>query len=228
MGVKVRNTTVNGGLSGRDKGINKTFAYRNGKSYSSMKQYTAPTNPQTAFQNAVRVVFALFSSGWSSLSEAGRNAWDAAAKNITGENQFGTTQVTGKMFYVGANIALTSADRETTEVPLQMANEAKVDTATLQYDAPDMNFSGVFDSTSEKNTLQLRCSSPVSAGSSKGKKKIILWNVICDSNFSTDVSFNYQSRFGSIPIGSKVFWDIRQISEGGGIVTVAKGYFIGE
>ena len=45
MGVKMRNTIANGGMTGRDKGIERVFAYRQGNSYSSVKAFTKPSNP---------------------------------------------------------------------------------------------------------------------------------------------------------------------------------------
>lgn len=53
------------------------------RSGSVLRRRAIPTNPQTALQTAVRAILTTISQMWKTLTDAQRDAWDAAGQAIT-------------------------------------------------------------------------------------------------------------------------------------------------
>jgi hypothetical protein len=107
--LKVRNTTVNGGMSGLDNGTNKVFRYREGKNYSSAGNRVIPRNPNSDAQRVVRSGFSQMSALWSSLTDVERDSWDKGTHVRAWQNSDGfggLTSLTGKALFVGVNTRL--------------------------------------------------------------------------------------------------------------------------
>ena len=225
--VKVRNTTVNGGMTGRDKSINKVFAFRNGKSYSQMKRYGASSSPATEAQQSVRDVFSQTSVGWSILDEIDRNAWNAEAPNWVNTNVFGTKKQSGKNLYTGCNIALTQAGHDIISAPDAKNIDAFPSEADLVYvTATDIQLQVPFLSTSTTNTCQLRMSKPQSQGTDVCDKNVIIANYPCTVDLFVNIFPAYSAKYGTPPTDTKLFYDIRLVSKGGNNVSYAKGWVL--
>lgn len=225
--VKVRNTTVNGGMTGRDKSINKVFAYRNGKSYSQMKRYGASSSPASIAQQAVRDIFSQTSVNWSNLDQTERNAWNAEAPNWVNTNVFGTKKQSGKNLYTGCNIAISQAGKDLINEPAQKNIDAFPSEAYLEaISALNIELNVPFLSTSVTNVCQLRMSKPQSPGTDVCEKFAIIGNYDTTADIAVNIFAAYESKYGTPAPGEKLFYDIRLVSQGGNNVSYTKGYIV--
>lgn len=217
---KMRNTVINGGMTGRDKGINRVFAYRNGKSYSQVKAFTNPSNPQTVAQQLIRSRFTLQSIGWSSLTDEQRKNWNEAVIGIDFTDQFGKKSVTGKAYNAGANIALTAADLPNIVVPSSRNFIAEIGSTSVTCVAGVLTWNVQFDANSAVNAVQLSISSQKSAGTSKVSKLTIISNAKCVADLARDITADYVLKYGALVAGQKIFFSTSLISQGGNKVVV--------
>lgn len=213
--VKVRNTTVNGGMTGRDKTINKVFAYRDGKSYSQMKRFGTGSAIATPSQQLIRDTFSQTSIGWSNLSESDREAWNNAAPDWINTNVFGNKSQSGKNLYTGANVALVGAGRDIISEPLRKNLIASPEEASVIWSAGVLTAIVPFFVTEDTDTCQIRVSKQKTAGTSKNSQYVTLVNVNCGANITQDLSTPYQAKYGDFVSGSKIFVEIRLVSAGG-------------
>ena len=218
--AKMRNTVVNGGMTGRDKGINRVFAFRNGKSYSQVKAFTKPSNPQTVAQQAIRSRFTLQAIGWSSLTDGQRKDWNEAVVGIDFTDQFGKTSVSGKAYNAGANIALSAANLPNIEVPGARNFVAEIGSTSVTCVAGVLTWNVEFDANSAVNAVQLSISSQKSPGTSKVNKLTILMNVKCIADLARDITPEYELKYGPLVAGQKIFFSTSLISQGGNKVVV--------
>ena len=218
--AKMRNTVVNGGMTGRDRGINRVFAYKNGKSYSQVKAFTKPSNPQSAAQQAIRSRFTLQAVGWSNLTDEQRKAWDEAVIGIDFTDQFGKTSVSGKAYNAGANIVLSAAELPTITTPGARNFKATVDSAAVTCVAGVLSWNVDFSGTSAVDAVQLAISGQKSAGTSKVGKLTIMLSRDCTADVARDITADYVAKYGALIAGQKIFFSISLISQGGNKVVV--------
>ena len=82
-----------------------TFSHNRGGSY--VKRRATPTNPNTLAQTDIRGILATLSSGWSSVDETDRLAWDNwAAANPTTDSLGNEINWSGHQAYIGLNSRL--------------------------------------------------------------------------------------------------------------------------
>lgn len=218
--AKMRNTVVNGGMTGRDRGINRVFAYKNGKSYSQVKAFTKPSNPQSAAQQAIRSRFTLQAVGWSNLTDEQRKAWDEAVIGVDFSDQFGKTSVSGKAYNAGANIALSAAELPTIDSPGARNFKAVINSTAVKCVAGVLSWDVEFSETSIVDAVQLAISGQKSAGTSKVGKLTIMMNRGCDIDVVRDITADYVAKYGALIAGQKIFFSTSLISQGGNKVVV--------
>ena len=218
--AKMRNTVVNGGMTGRDKGINRVFAYKNGKSYSQVKAFTKPSNPQSAAQQAIRSRFTLQAVGWSGLTDDQRKAWNEAVIGIDFTDQFGKTSVSGKAYNAGANIALSAAGLPTIINPGARDFKAKIGSVSVTCEAGALRWNVEFSGTSAVDAVQLAISGQKSAGTSKVGKLTIMSNSVCAADVNGNITAEYVAKYGALIAGQKIFFSTSLISQGGNKVVV--------
>lgn len=215
--VRVRNTTVNGGMTGRDKTISKVFAFRDGNSYSSMKTFTKPANPQSELQNVVRQAFTQSASGWSGLTQNQRDAWEADAPNWLNTGVFGIKKMSGQNLYIGCNVALAVAGLNAIDVPGSKDIIGAINVLSLELDGADIRLTGMFTGSSNTNAIEVAVSSPKSLGSSKVTKLTVLSTYRMGADLDEVINADYIAKYGSIPAGKKIFYELRYVSAGGNV-----------
>lgn len=62
---------------------------------------TAPVQPNTTFQSAIKSAFAGSANSWKQLTDEERILWDSYAKTVTFSGPFGNYQVPGRQVYAG-------------------------------------------------------------------------------------------------------------------------------
>lgn len=217
-GVRVRNTTVNGGMTGKDETISKVFQHKQGQSFSTMKRFNPAGNPNTYAQRLVRDTFAQTSAGWSGLTENQRNLWNASAPDWATTGVFGSKQQSGKNLYTGCNIALAVAQSNPILEPGNKSILSDVDTIGITLNATTFTMNVGVNSFVSDEVIQVCVSPQLSAGTSKNDKYVVLYNVGIDVAGIEDLKSAYQARFGTLVAGRKVFVKVNLISQGGNVV----------
>ena len=226
-GVKIRNTSVNGGMTGRDQTIDKVFAHKGGTTYSTMKTYAPAGNPNTPAQQLVRDTFAQTSAGWSALTQGERDLWNTDAPNWTGTNIFGSTKPSGKNLYTGCNVALISAGRAVINVPSNKEISSVLSNEGLVL-APGNNLVFNFDMANPQTgeTCQLHVSPQLSAGTNSNSKYVILDNEDAVATSSIVVTPLYTAKYGALQANKKIFYKIKMVSLGGNVTQVSQGVLL--
>lgn len=221
-GVRVRNTVVNGGMTGRDENLGKVFAHKVGSSFSTMKKYVSAGNPNTEAQQLVRATFALTSAGWSALTEAQRDLWNAVAPDWANTGIFGNKSQSGKNLYTGCNIALAMASLDAIVEPSEKTLKASITSLTVE---PTLQVSFEVENETKDNALQIALSAPLSVGTSVVQKVSIFQNVSLESGANLDMKAAYLLKYGAGAVGSKVGYEIRSVSKGGNVSLLQSGIF---
>jgi hypothetical protein len=217
MKAKMRNTIVNGGMSGTDSGINRIFAYRNGKSYSQVRKRVTQRASNTELQQQVRNAFANSSQSWSQLTEEERTAYNLAAPSFQGTDQFGTTTPSGKNLRTATVIVLDVAGMDATTIAPSTTLLGDIASSNLETNG---QFTVDYDCTNENPSerLQIAISKPLSAGTyAKAKTKLLKTLAFTIGAHSVDVASEYEALYG--PLANlntkKVSWEIYHVSEFG-------------
>lgn len=99
-----------GKLGGHVASKNRAGAY--------FRTKVTPVNPQTSYQTAVRALFASLSQAWRSLTEAQRDAWNAAVINFQKTDIFGDLKnPTGINLFVRLNTNIVNAGGTQIDLP---------------------------------------------------------------------------------------------------------------
>lgn len=92
--------------------------YSKNKYGSYVRTKVTPVNPQTTYQQEVRSFFANQSQAWRALTQAQRDAWNAAAPDFTRTNIFGdNVPLSGFNLYMRLNLNIIAAGGSTIDVP---------------------------------------------------------------------------------------------------------------
>lgn len=222
----MRNTIANGGMTGKDATINKVFSHREGNTYSTAKRFTKAGNPNSAQQTLVRDTFAQTSAGWSNLTEVERVLWNNAAPDWVNTGIFGAKKQSGKNLFTGCNIALALAGLDAITTPGSKQMQATLGSTALVFAGGLLSLDIEFDTTSNRNAVELCVSSQQSAGTSVNNKKVILANYSCDVDISSNVLAIYTAKFGVPVPGKKMFWEVKQVSQGGNVINITSGVIV--
>ena len=226
MGVKMRNTIANGGMTGRDKGIERVFAYRQGNSYSSVKAFTKPSNPQSVLQNTVRNTFSQKAAQWSSLTQNQRDAWENEAPNWYNTGIFGIKKMSGQNLFIGVNVALAVAGLDLIDVPGNREFVSVIEVLNLTLDTGVLQLVGTMSNVTNSEVIQVAVTAPKSLGTSKNQKLTVLANYNVQTSLNANITSNYIAKYGSIPAGKKIFYEIRYVSAGGNVSGWSFGYLL--
>lgn len=212
--VKMRNTIANGGMTGTDEGINRIFAYRQGKTYSQVKKRVKQKASNTESQQLVRNAFTQSSQEWSHLTQGERDAYNVAAPNFANTDQFGTTAPSGKNLKTATAIVLATAGMPPSNVApstnfTSIIASSNVETngqITLDYDCDFV--------LNPFERLQVAMSKPVSAGTSVTQKTTILKTcmILADGQSSVNLLNEFQQKYGAIVDGTKSTWEVFHIT----------------
>ena len=92
--------------------------FTKGRSGAVARNKVTPVNPRTSRQSAVRAALGALSQAWRTLTQAQRDAWNAAVSSFSKTNIFGdTVNPTGKNLYVGLNTNLEKVSASAIAVP---------------------------------------------------------------------------------------------------------------
>jgi len=193
-------------VDGRGKIGGHVFSKNRGGSY--MRTKVTPTNPQTIHQAAVRNRLTQFSQGWRGLTQAQRDAWNAAVGNFAKTDVFGDIkQPTGLNLFVKLNSNLDLIGVAAILLP-PLPSEVE---AVLTISAASAVTGSVFDVAYTPTpvpvgtTFVLEATAQVSPGKNFLKNEFrVLTTIAAASTSPEDIAAAYVARFGSLIEGQKV------------------------
>ena len=192
------------------------YVSQNGRYGQISRALVIPTNPRTTAQLLVRSFLASFASKWATLTQAQRNAWIAAAKQRQSKPRLGQSgPLTGIQLYTKINCSLLIIGGDEVSAPpaapafgllpvsgLTITNAAGVITLKLT------------TTGSPADGTMLRGAPPCSQGRNSAPEVVFLGTLDSPVNNAVDISTTYKAKYGSPPVGKKVFVRVNQNIDG--------------
>ena len=194
-------------IDGRGK-IGGHVASKN-KGGAYLRTKVSPVNPQSSYQLSVRNRFTGLAQGWRGLTQAQRDAWNAAVSDYQTTDIFGDLRTpSGLNLYQRLNNnLLTIGESAVTTPPLPSTVQAVVLSAIAVAEGAG-TFTGTYAPAIDADTLvKVFATAPQSAGKSFVKSEYRLIEVIATADASPyDLSTSYEAKFGSVGVeGQKIF-----------------------
>ena len=190
------------------------------RSGATLRTKVTPTNPRSTAQQSARALLGLLSAQWRTLTEAQREAWNAAVPNWSKTNIFGDSyNNSGKNLFVRLNTNLSVVFAT---VVLSPPLPGEVLTPFMQPNTLSAT-SVILDiaNSDAGQRLEFWATAPLSAGISNfdGKYRIVTAG-ITHSSGSQDLTAAYDAKFGAPIVGQKVSFKIVAVNITTGQVTV--------
>lgn len=193
----------------------QVFAKNRGGSYIRTK--TTPLNPQTSAQMGVRGVFASISSGWSSLTEAGRQSFNNLVADYARTDVFGDTRnPSGKSLYqrLNQNLAISGQAQITACVLPSAVPFADFTEVILNYATDTVQLTTAGDTTGSQ--VVVWATPPLTAGTKFVKNKLRQIAVVAgDDALVANVFDEYVAKFGAFSNTDNIYFAVRVINANG-------------
>jgi hypothetical protein len=192
--------------------------FTKGRSGAVARNKVTPVNRRSSYQTEARNRLTTFSQAWRELTQAQRDAWNAAVGDFSKTNVFGdTVNPTGKNLYVSLNsnldlVGVSSID--TPPSPAEIPAMTSV-TPTMANGAGTASLAFGPSPVPADTAFLIRASAGLSAGREfiSSQLKFIGFLDAADTT-PEDLATIYQARFGSIPSGgTKVFVEVVGINK---------------
>ena len=175
---------------------------------SYLRTKVTPTNPNTAAQISVRGLFTSFSQGWRGLTQAQRDAWNAAVTDYSRTDIFGDIRnPSGHNLYQRLNNVLATVGVAAMDTPPLPSAVSSVIIGTVTATVGSASLSIAFAPTVPADTAVIvYATAPMSAGKSFVKSEYRITHVLDAAATSPDNALaDYVAKFGSLgSIGQKI------------------------
>lgn len=184
---------------------------------ASTRTKVTPSNPRTASQQANRSLLALFSVGWSALTDAMRASWNGAVDSWTKTNIFGdNVKPSGKNLYTALNKNLASIGLASIDVAPEKVELPLLGLTWVDVNIGDEEITLSTEAIPAGTYVVVGATPPLSAGTSftKGKFRRIYYangNVVT----ATDIYSAYVAKFGAISENSNIYFEVKLIASNG-------------
>lgn len=208
-----------GATDGRGK-INGHVASKN-RAGAYARTKVTPVNPQTSFQLTARNTLTTFSQGWRALTQAQRDAWDAAVPDFARTDIFGDLRnPTGKNLYTRLNTNLQNIGATLiTDPPLPSGAGSVVAGTLIITNGGAKSIAHTGDTVGY--TIQVWATPGMSPGKSFFKNDYRLLTTFVGGAASPAViTTAYNARFGQPAIGTKVAVKLVSVNDSTGEVSV--------
>jgi hypothetical protein len=207
---------MRGKINGSVHSRNRAGAY--------MRNKVTPVNPSTTFQTNVRNRLAARSQAWRGLSQAQRNAWNAAVGNFKKTNVFGQLRTpSGINLYSRLNLNLINiGEAAITDPPLPVAVDSFTSLA-LAASVGGGTITATFTPViAADHKVIMETTEPLSPGINFVKSQYRQIGILDNAATSPyDLATEYQTKFGSFPAeGSKIFLRLTQVELSTGIPSI--------
>ena len=197
-----------------------TTASRN-RQGSYFKNKPNPTNPNTAAQQAARAILTAFAQAWRSLTQNQRDSWTAAAPNFVGTIVFGNpTSPTGNNLYTRLNSVLASVGLSgisVPPVPVAVPN-AELNNIVIAIGAGSYDI--YYTDPTASFTTQVWATAPKSAGVNNPSGSYRQIDAVTGGGtFPYDFGPSYEAKFGTPPVGTKVFIQLVNVHNASGQIS---------
>jgi hypothetical protein len=192
-------------VEGRGKIGGHVGARNRGGSYLRVK--VSPVNPQTVRQQEVRAQMTAFTQAWRGLTQAQRDAWNAAVDDFSSTDVFGDIrQPTGLNLYTLLNINLQNSGQAAITSPPNPAAVQSYLATGLTITVGTTTMEVAFTGTSAADDIHIWATPGVSPGVEFVKNKYRFIGSVAGVTASPeDIWALYVARFGAPTVGSKVF-----------------------
>tara|TARA_R110000868_G_C10961756_1_gene768601 strand:+ start:4850 stop:5533 length:684 start_codon:yes stop_codon:yes gene_type:complete len=186
-----------------------------GRSGAVIRNKVTPTNPNTARQSAVRAVLTQFSQGWKALTQAQRDAWNAAVGSFTRTNIFGSTySPSGKNLYTALNTNLTKVGYTAITIPPIPSATVAPGIEDFVLNVGDETLTFLVNEGSASQKLFVQASPPVSPGITNISSKLRLIKVTTQvAATDVDIWAEYVAAYGTPTAGTKIFIKVTAIKD---------------
>jgi hypothetical protein len=187
------------------------------RSGNYLRTKVTPVNPQTSYQQAQRAALGTLSSGWSGLTDAQRNAWNAAVDDFQKTDIFGDLKSpSGKNLYTGLNRNLLNAGQSIIDTPPSPATIPNVVIDSAEYSTAGGTLNIDTTGVASGAFVQVWATPALSAGTSFVKNRLRLLETVAGGSDATiDAATSYEARFGTPVSGQNYYVGIRVINAGG-------------
>lgn len=190
-----------GKIGGHVASSNKGGAY--------MRTKSTPTNPQTSSQGGVRAIFGSLAQAWRSLTQAQRDAWNAAVSDYKRTDIFGDLRTpSGINLYQRLNNVLLQIGEAALTTPPLPSEVPNVYATNLTYTvgAPSLSLA-ISETVPADTAVMIFATAPKSAGVNFVKSDFRLI-AIADAADTSPVNIlsAYKAKFGNVgSVGQKIF-----------------------
>lgn len=191
---------LRGKLGGHVASKNRSGAY--------FRTKVTPVNPQTSSQVNARAIFTNFSQGWRALTEAQRDAWNAAVVNFTGTDVFGDIKnPSGINLFVRLNSILDHAGAASLTLPPALTSSPEFVTFTAVAAEGAQSFSIGFAPTPVPANVayKVEATAQVSQGKNflKNQFRTVQYFPAADAT-PTSIATAYIAKFGALIQDQKI------------------------
>lgn len=190
----------------RGKVNGTVFSKNRGGAYARTK--VTPNNPQTSAQNLVRSRLTGLSQAWRGLSQAARDAWNAAVGSFPRNNVFGDSKIlSGHQLYVGLNSQLEAAGASTIGTPPVPVGAPAITALSGAAAAGAGTFTAAFapDPVPANSALIIEATEQVSPGKANLNSLYRQIQVEAAATASpADLATAYIAKFGTLVEGQKI------------------------
>lgn len=193
----------------------QVFSKNNAGSYVRTK--VTPSNPQTSYQSSARALFGSISAGWSGLSQAVRDSFNAAVSDWATTDVFGDLRnPTGKNLFQRLNNQAQSAGlAAVVTVPAKATLPTDVvSAATIAVGAGTLTLTGA--NTDASTQIMLYATPVLTAGTKFVKNRLRnITNFAGDSAVPLDEYTAYTAKFGAPAANDNVYIGVKYVLSSG-------------
>ena len=203
-------------VEGRGKLGGHVLSRNRGGAYARTK--VTPVNPSTSYQQGARNRLAARAQGWRGLTQAQRDAWNAAVSDFARTDIFGDIRnPSGQNLFVLINVNLVNSGLATVSVPPVamatppiVATSATIAVGTTQF---DVAFTGAGLVT---DAIHIWATDGLSPGISYAKNRLrFIGSVAGNTASPEDIWALYVARFGVPTVGQKVIVQLVGVASNG-------------
>lgn len=190
------------------------FSRNRGGAYVRTK--VTPTNPQTADQVAQRARLASFAQAWRALTESARLAWNGVVSQWSSTDIFGDIKnPTGSALHTRLNMNIDLAGGVPITVPPSPTGIATPSVISAVAETTPLALTVDFEPAVVPAGLALvvEATPPMSQGIYNANNQFRIIAVLPAASASgASILSQYTAKFGSLPLGQKIFFRLKFIS----------------
>ena len=218
--MKVKYSALVSQMSGKLNG--SVASFNRGGAY--LRNKVTPVNPQTTFQQANRNKLTSFSQQWSALTDAERLSWNNSVTAWAKTDIFGDVRnPSGINLFVKINVRLATAGQAVLTTAPSPASAGSINSLTIVADESASTLVATFTASgvTASETIIVEACEQVSAGTDFVKNKFRVLTTFVGSTASPlALGALYETRFGNMIAGRKIFVRIKSIDNATGSVSL--------